>query len=154
MRAESAGEEPVTEGDLHDVVIGDSRRRHRAHHGFLPYVKVAFCVSDDNRLARGAAGCVQADNVLERACEQTERISVAEIRLDRERQVFHIVQALDVTGRQISVFHAFAVKGHIFVCPPDDPGKTLRLKFPEFFHRQIVRRTDRIESRIPHSFIL
>ena len=53
----------------------------------------------DRRLAGGARGCVDAGNVFLWNGEQVERVSVAHILLDDERELREILEAGQVIGR-------------------------------------------------------
>ena len=83
VRAQAAGKEAVAVGDLNDVAAMQAAAGQAADDRRGPDVHIFLRVGDDDRLAGGSAGCVQADHVLHGAGEEAEGISVAQIALLR-----------------------------------------------------------------------
>ena len=84
--AEAAGEQAVAVGDVADVAGPAAGGADRAGHQVGPVVDVAARVADDGGLARGAAGGVDAHDLLARHGEQAERVGVAQVGLLAERE--------------------------------------------------------------------
>ena len=80
-----------------------------------PDVDVLLGVGDHDRLAGRAAGGVQAHDLLHRAGEQAEGIGVAQVGLDRERQLGDVRQRSDRVRRQAALVHALAEERHVLV---------------------------------------
>ena len=115
MRAQAAGEQAVAVGHVHDVRTVHPGRRKAARGQFGPVFQVAGRVAHHHRLARGAAGGVQAHDVFSGHGEQAVGIVVAHILLFGEGQEPQVRQGLDVRGGDSDLVEAFAVKGHIGV---------------------------------------
>ena len=113
MRAQTAGKQAVAIGHLHDIVLADVGAVHGTCHELRPAVDIAAGITGHAGLAGGAAGGVQADDVVTRHGEQTEGIVIAQVLLFGEGQVLQIGQALDVAGLDTALVEAFAVEGHI-----------------------------------------
>ncbi len=106
MSAEAAGEEAITIGNLNDVSLmqaaaGETANQHRG-----PYVHVFLGIRDHNGFAGGSAGDVETDNVLHGAGKKSERVSVAQIALDRERQLGDVVQRANILRNEPAIIHA------------------------------------------------
>ena len=91
----------------------------------------SFFVADDRLLARRARGRVDARELLARHGEQAERVSVAQVRLRRERQLRDVFDAVDVAGQQPHLVKALFVKRHVFIAAVHDLHKALRLDLPQ-----------------------
>ena len=98
---------------MHDVGLIDAGGGQAAAGQFGPVVQVAGGIAHHHGLAGGAAGSVQADDVVTRHGEQAEGVIVAQILLLGEGQVLQIGQALDVAGFDAALVKAFTVEGHI-----------------------------------------
>ena len=86
-----------------------------ADHDAGPDLQILLGVGDDDGLAGGAAGGVQADHLLHRAGEQAERIGVAQVGLDGERQVRDVVERAQVGRGEAALLHALAEQLHVVV---------------------------------------
>ncbi len=86
MGAEPAGEQPVAVGVVHDVSRHHAGARERTRHQLAPAVEVAAGVADDGRLAGGAGGGVQTQQLPAGHGEHAEWIGVAQVGLRRERK--------------------------------------------------------------------
>ena len=113
MGAQAAGEQAVAVGHVHDVRLVDAGGGQAAAGQFGPVVQVAGGIAHHHGLAGGAAGGVQADDVVTGHGEQAEGVIVAQVLLFGEGQVLQIGQALDVAGFDAALVKAFAVEGHI-----------------------------------------
>ena len=111
--AQTAGEQAVAVGHMHDVRLVDAGGGQAAAGQFGPVVQVAGGIAHHHGLAGGAAGGVQADDVVTRHGEKTEGIVIAQVLLFGEGQVLQIGQALDVAGLDTALVEAFAVERHI-----------------------------------------
>src|ERR1035437_10201230 len=86
MRAQAAGEEPVTVGVLDDVAAVHPAGDESPDHDLGPYVQVSLRIRDHYRLAGRAGRGMEPDYLLHRAGEEPKWIRIAQVRLDRERQ--------------------------------------------------------------------
>ena len=75
------------------------RSRPGAENDVSPDLHVVLGVGHDDRLAGGAARCVQSHHVAQRAGEHAERIGVAQVRLAGEGEPGDVVDAANVGGR-------------------------------------------------------
>ena len=86
VRAEAAGEEAVAVGDVDHVARPAAGGADRARDEVGPGVDVAQRVADDGRLAGRSRRRVDAGDALLRHGEQAERVVVAQVALDGERE--------------------------------------------------------------------
>src|SRR3989442_590443 len=86
VKAEPAREEAVAEGDVEQVTAARACGRQRACHPLAPDVEVAGGVRRHSRLAPGAGGSVDPDDLAARHGQETEGIVVAKVGLVDERQ--------------------------------------------------------------------
>ena len=93
MEAEPAGEQAVAIGVVNDVAGPRAGAGEGARHQVGPQVEIALGVADHGRLAGGAGGSVQAQHLFARHREQAERIIVAQVGLEREREVREVGEA-------------------------------------------------------------
>ena len=98
VEAEPAGEQPVAIGIVEDVAGPGAHAGERARHQVRPEIEIGLGVADHGRLAGRARGGMQPQQVLARHGEQAERISVAQVGLDRERQARDVGERLDLLG--------------------------------------------------------
>src|ERR1039458_9792277 len=101
MQAEAAGEQAVAVGDLNDVAVMHAARREAAKHGPRPVIEVFLRVGHYNRFAGGAARRVKTHDLRHRAGAKAERIRVAQVRLDRERQFDDVVNRAQIGGLEL-----------------------------------------------------
>ena len=128
VRAQSAGEQAVAVGVLHDVAVMQTAGGEAAHHHRGPHLQVLLRVSDDDGLAGGAAGGVQAHDLLHRAGEQPEGIGVAQIGLHGEGQQRNVVERADVFGHHPAFVQARAEERHVVVGARDDLAQAAELQ--------------------------
>ena len=93
MEAEPAREQSVPVGVVHDHAGAHARHRHAARHHLRPDVEVVLRVGDDRRAPARAAGRVDAPQRGPRHGQQAERVVLAQVVLDRERQVGQLAGA-------------------------------------------------------------
>ena len=118
VRAEAAGEQTVAVRDVHDVAGTAAGRANRARHEQRPRVDVLRGVADDRRLARRAARCVHAHDLLARHGEHAERIVGAQIVLHRERKLREIVERAQVLRMHAGGAEALAIVSDVLVRVP------------------------------------
>ena len=94
VRAEAAGEEAVAVGDVDHVAGPAAGGADRARDQVGPGVDVAQRVADDGRLAGRSRRRVDARDALARHREHAERIVVAQVALDREREARQVGELL------------------------------------------------------------
>ena len=98
MHAEAAGEQAVAIGVVHDHAAAAAGGADRARHHVRPDVDIGLRVADHDRLAGGAGGGVDADQLFARHREHVERVVVAQVGLHRERK-FGEIGELPEIGR-------------------------------------------------------
>jgi hypothetical protein len=79
-----------------------------ADHHRGPHVHIFLGVGDDDGLARGSAGGVQADNVLHGAGKKSKRVGVAQIALHGEGQLGDVFERANISGVKPALIHARA----------------------------------------------
>ncbi len=147
MRAQAAGEQPVAVSVLNDVAVVQAADGEAAHHHGGPHIDVLLRVGHHDRLAGGAAGGVQAHDLLHRAGEQAEGVGVAQIGLDGERQPRDIVERAHVIGPQMVLVHPRPVQRNALPGAGDDAPEAAQLQLAQQLRRHEVGRADRVEGR-------
>ncbi len=142
VRAEPAGEQTVAVGDVHDVAGSAAGCSNRARHEQRPRVDVLRGVADDRRLARRAAGRVNAHDLFARHREHAERIVGAQVVLHRERKLREIVERAQVMRMHARGAEALAIVSDVLVCVQQRPLQTLQLQGAQLVQ---ARRFDGLE---------
>src|SRR5581483_7007087 len=86
MRAQAAGEEAITVGDVHDLPRTASGSADRAGNQVCPGVDVVLRVADHRGSTGSAARGMKAHHLLPRHGEEAKGIVVAEVLLQEERE--------------------------------------------------------------------
>ena len=132
MRAKAAGEQAVTICNLHDIVRAAASGGDGARHQFRPYLHIVLGIAGYDGAARGAAGALDAHNVVQRRGQQPIGELIAQIRFFHKRQVFQVFNAVNVLGTDTLGVHARAVDRHIVVFVLDRPTEPFRLERAAF----------------------
>ena len=117
VEAEAAGEESVPERDLRGVVGPQSARDEEPRAEVGPQAEVGAGVRDERGFAGGAGGTVVPDDLLLRHGEHPDRVVVAQVGLDRERQGRELPERRDGFGPDARGVEGVAVKRHVAVKP-------------------------------------
>ena len=128
VQARAAGEEAVAIGNLNDVVRAAARGGDAARHQLRPHVHIVLRIAGDDGAAGGAAGALDAHDVVQRRGEQAVGELVAQVGLLHEGQVFEIVHIADVLGADALGVHARAVDGNVVVFVFHRPAQALGLE--------------------------
>ena len=128
VRAEAAGEQAVAVGDVHDVAGAAAGGADRARHQVGPGVDVVLRVAHDRRLAGGARRRVDARHLLARHREHAERVVVAQVLLDGERELRQVGERLQVAGMHALGVERLAVVRHVVVGVLQRPLQALQLQ--------------------------
>ena len=110
--------------------------RKGACHHLGPEIDVVPVIGHHGRLARGARGGVDADDVLERLGEQAVRVIVPEVGFFREGQLHDILDAFYVRGLDALLVELLFIKGHPCVDPLADLLQSFALQCGQFLSRQ------------------
>ena len=132
VRAETAGEQAVAVGVVHDLAGPRAHAGEAARHQVGPQIEVAFGVADDGRLAGGARRGVQAQQLIARHGEHAEGILVAQVGLHREGKAREIGQRLEVGRLDARRVELLLVVRHLGIGALErglEPGKLQRLQF-------------------------
>ncbi len=128
--------ESVAHGHLHAVGRGKSGQFIAARHLEAEGLDVAPGIGEDLALAGGAAGGVDARDLLLGHAEQGQRIAPAQVFHIREREAAQVVQAADVAGshaagvEQGAVLRRVARLGH-------GPAQAVELDLPEALRGEV-----------------
>jgi hypothetical protein len=90
--AETAREQAVAVGDVHDVSGVSSRQADGASHEVGPRVDVLGGVADDSRSTGGPRAGVHPHHLLARHREHAERVAGTQVRLRRERHTGDVIE--------------------------------------------------------------
>ncbi len=96
MQAEGAGEEPVSEGDMDDVVFGDPRGGHESGRQFGPGLQIVPGIADHRRLAGGPRGGMDPHHLTQRDGEHAVGIIEAQIFLGGKGQAAQVGESSDI----------------------------------------------------------
>ena len=132
VRAESAGEQSVAVRHMHDVAGAAARGADRARHDSRPGVDVLRRVADHRRLAGRSARRVQPHHLLARHGEQAERVVVAQVLLQREREPRQVRQRLQVARLHLRGVERRAVVRDVVVRVVERPAQALELQRLQF----------------------
>ena len=147
MRAETAGEESVAVGDLHDVVARDTVHGQAARRAVRPDVEVALGLRDADRLAGRARGAVEAVDLAHRRGSEAIGVLVAEIRLLHERELGEVLERHEVAGLYAFLVAAAAEQRHALVLVGDELLKLGELHCAQLLDGHEIGLRDRIDVR-------
>ena len=91
MRSKAAGEEAVAIGVMQNVATSRSSRYKRSGHQLGPVLNIAARVTDDCWFARGSRRSMNANDLIQWLGEQTVRIVVTHVLLERKWQTLQVV---------------------------------------------------------------
>ena len=128
MRAEAAGEQAVAIGVVHHHAGAAAGGADRARHHVRPDVDIALRVADHDRLAGGARGRVDADQLFARHREHVEGIIVAQVGLHREREFGEIGELPEIGRMHAGRIERLPVMRDVVVGVLERPGETLGLQ--------------------------
>lgn len=135
MRAETARKQAIAVGHLNGRIRGATYHVDAAGEAVAPVLNVICGMPHDRRLAGGAGGCVDAGDVFLRNGEQAERVGVAHILLDDERELRDILEAGQVVGRDTCLGEGLLIEIDIVVRVTDRFLHSLELKLAQLFAR-------------------
>ena len=128
MHAQTAGEETVAVGHLHHVAGTDVADGQHTGHALRPHVEVVLRVDAHDGLSGGAAGGVDALDLIGGHSLKPEGIFVAQVILRGEGQLRDVVDRLDVFRLHAQLVHLSLVEGHVLVAPLHGGGETFALE--------------------------
>ncbi len=146
VRPQAAGEEAVAVGVLDDVAAMEPARGEGPDHDLRPDVQIGLRVRNHDRLPGRAGRGVEPDDLFHRAGEEPERIGVAQVRLDRERQLRDVLERDDGSGSHSALVQALPEQGNVIVGAADHRLQALQLDGPQLFPWQVVRRAYGVET--------
>jgi len=123
MHAQTPGEKTITIGVMDDHAGAAAGGTERARHDLRPHLDVGPGVSDDDRLAGGAGGSVDADQFFAGHREHVERIVVAQIDFGREREFGEIGKLFKVGRMDARFVENFFVMCDVVVGMRERPGQ-------------------------------
>lgn len=143
MQPQAAGEQAVAVGDVDDVLSSGPGGVQRSGRALGPHVDVVPGIPHHRLFAGGAGGGMDTDQLALRHGEETKGIVVAQIGLDGERQIRHIIDGMDVPGRQPYLIKFLPIKRDVFIGVPDHPDQAGGLNGMEVipggtFHLRLV----------------
>ena len=144
--AEPAGEESVAEGVLEYVAAVQSAGGEGARHDLAPHRDVFAGVGDDDRLAGGAGGGVQAHDVAHGTGEESVGVGVAQIGLDGEGQPGDVGEPSDGLRGQVARLQALAEQRHVGVGARDHRAQAAQLDFFQPRGGQVVGRAGGVKA--------
>ena len=147
--AEAAGEQAVAIGNMHFVATSATRRADRAGDHVGPGVDVVLGVADDGRFAGGAAGGMQAHDVMHRHGEHAVGVVVAQVGFGGERKLRQVFQRLDVIRVHAQRIEALTVQRHVVVGVVQAPAQAIQLVLTEFVD---AGGFNRVQHWIKHGF--
>ena len=137
MKAQAAGEQAIAVGVVDHHAGPDAGHRHRPGHQLGPRVEVGLGVTDDRGLAVGAARRVHAHDLLAGNREQPERIALAQVVLDEERDLAQVLERGDVARLgDAGPGEALGAQRLSFQDAGDGGPQALELEAPELVARQ------------------
>ena len=128
MRAEAAGEQAVAIGVVHQHAGAAAGGADRARHHVRPDVDIALRVADHDRLACGARGRMDADQLFARHREHVEGVIVAKVGLHREREFGEIGELLEIGRMHAGRIERLPVMRDVVVGVLERPRETLGLQ--------------------------
>ena len=111
----AAGEEAVTVANHRDVLVGTAAHQEAAGSRLAPDVQVILSIGHHNRLAGGAAGGVNANNLRLRNCVQSIRIGIPQIRLLGKGELRQVRKLAEVFGLHAQLVHRLGIERAVLV---------------------------------------
>ena len=115
VRAETAGEQAVTIGNMDNILSGCAAGRHGAGHHFAPEFQVVSGIAKHLLLACRAGGRLDTNDVAHRHSKETVGIVLSQLIFIGERQFGNIVDGLDIARQDAGSIKFFLVGRDIFV---------------------------------------
>ena len=140
MNAKAASEEAVAVEVLHNVRAAETAGEEATLHDLCPDFHVFLGVTDNDRLTGSAGACVQAHDFAHVHGKETVRIGVAQVLLHGERNLYDVLQSLDVFGLDSLFDHAFVEQRDLLVGELHGCAQTLQLQFAQFFFGHKIKR--------------
>ena len=131
MRAQTAREQAVAVGHLDGGVPRAAHHVDAAGEAVAPVLEVVLGMAHHRRLAGGARGRVDARHIVLADGEQTERVGVAHILLDDERELDEIVERLEIVGSDARLGERLTVELHVVVGMADGLLHALELQLTQ-----------------------
>ena len=128
MRTETAGEQAVAVGVVHQHAGAPAGGADRARHHVGPDVDIALGISDHDGLAGRAGGRMDADQLFARHREHVEGVIVAKVGLHRERELGEIGELPEIGGMHAGRIECLPVMRDVVVGVPERPGEARRLQ--------------------------
>ena len=147
VRAQAAGEQTVAVGVVHHVAGACAGGDEAARHQVGPGVDVLRRVAHDGRLAGGPRRRVQSRELMARPRKHAERVVLAQIGLERERQALQVVQRAQLVGVNACRGQTHPVRGHMVVGVAHAVAQPLDLQGSEFVARHRLQR--RMQIALP-----
>ncbi|MCY1260404.1 hypothetical protein D9M70_86500 [compost metagenome] len=147
VRAEAAGEQAVAVGNVHFVATMATSGADRARNHVGPGVDVVLGVADHGRFAGGAAGRVQAHDVVHRHGKHAVGVVVPQVGLGGEREFRQVVQGLDVVRVHAQRIEALTVQRHVVVGVVQAPAQALQLMLAQLVDAGGFQR---VQHRVQH----
>ena len=115
MRTETAGEQTVAVADLNDVVLIRAGSGEGTGDHLRPDVHIAFGIAGNDGLSGRAGRAVDADDLRSRHGKEPVGEGIAQVGLFHERELFNILDGLDIVGGHALGVHALTVVGYVVV---------------------------------------
>ena len=115
VEAGAAGEEAVAVRDLHNILVSAAGSDDRSGAAFLPDIDVFLCIKSNHTLSGGAGSGLDADAFLEVCAEKPVGICFTEVIFAQERELFDIINTLNVFRLYSFLVHQIAVVGDIVI---------------------------------------
>ena len=127
MHPECARKQTVPERNLYDIAFAYPCRRGKARTALGPDFHILFGITHDGRLSACSAGSMDAHQILFLGGDQTVRIIVPEVALDRKRNPADVVQGADAVGIEARFVVLLFVKRDVVVCVTHDMTQAFQL---------------------------
>ena len=127
LKAHPRGPQAVAHGDLHPVQVGDPGHLVAAGKEVGPVVHVFLGVAQDLALAGGAAGGMDAHDLLEGHGPQREGVLVPEVVAGGKGEARQVRKGADAVGSDAGRVQPFPVEGRAFVGVAHRPFEALEL---------------------------
>jgi hypothetical protein len=149
METEAAGEQPVAVGIVKHVARPSAHAGDGPRHQIGPELEIGAGVADHGRLAGGAGGGMQPDELLARHREQAERVGVAQIGLDRKREAREVGEGAEVIGPHARSIELLPDVRDLGIGARDRLLQTTQLQRRELVARHGFGRAIELEAVIP-----
>ena len=146
VRAKPAGEQAVAIGDMDLVAPFAAGRADRARHQGRPGFDVGLGIADHRRLARRAARCVDAHDVVHRHGEHPERIVLPQVVLGRERKPDQVGKRPEIARMHACGVKRLPVVRHALVGARQRAAQAHELQGPQFIDACLFDRFELIAA--------